>query len=103
MRFMPMLDACRLCIDTSHAVRWRYDPIDATQAYADRISLVHLLDEKNGEATDIGEGPMYDYAAFLTASQETGYNDWIVVCPSGQKPAGESIVSNQACLMSLGY
>ena len=103
VRFMPMLDACRLCMDMSHAVRWGYDPVEATTAYADRISLVHLHDEKDGEGADLGEGPMCDYAAFLTAIQETGYDDWVVACPGGQKPTEQSIVANRAYLKSIGY
>jgi len=103
VRYMPMLDACRLCMDMSHAVRWGYDPVEATQAYADRISLVHLHDEKDGEGADIGEGPMCDYAAFLTAVQEAGYDDWVVACPGGQKPAEASIASIRTYLSSLGY
>ncbi len=103
IRFMPMLDTCRLCMDMSHAVRWGYDPVEATQAYADRISLVHLHDEKDGEGVDIGEGPMCDYSAFLAAIQDTGYNDWVVVCPGGQKPATDSIASNRTYLKSIGF
>ncbi len=103
IHFMPMLDTCRLCMDMSHAVRWGYDPVEATRAYADRISLVHLHDEKDGEGADLGEGPMCDYSAFLSAIQETGYDDWVVVCPGGQKPAAESIADNRAYLKRLGY
>ena len=103
VRFMPKLYACQLCMDVSHAVRWGYDPVEATQAYADRISLVHLHDEKDGEGADIGEGPMCDYMAFLSAIEETGYDDWVVVCPGGHKGAVESIVDNRAYLKSIGY
>ena len=84
-------------------IRKTLSPVEATQAYADRISLVHLHDEKDGEGTDIGEGPMCDFSAFLTAITETGYDDWVVVCPGGQKPATESILSNRTFLKSLGY
>ena len=103
IRFMPMLDACRLCMDMSHALRWGYDPVDATKAYADRISLVHLHDEKNGDGADIGEGPMCDYDVFLAAIRETGYDDWVVVCPGGTKPAEQSIQDNRTYLRSIGY
>jgi sugar phosphate isomerase/epimerase len=103
IRFMPLLDECRLCMDMSHAVRWGYDPVEATQAYGDRISLVHLHDEKEGEGADIGEGPMCDYAAFLKAVQAVGYDDWVVVCPGGQHPAEKSISSIRKYLGSIGY
>jgi sugar phosphate isomerase/epimerase len=103
VRFMPMLDACRLCMDMSHAVRWGYDPVEATKAYGNRISLVHLHDEKDGEGADIGEGMMCDFPAFLSAVQEVGYDDWVVVCPGGARPAAESIAGNRAYLKSIGY
>ena len=103
IRFMPMLDPCRLCMDMSHAVRWGCDPVEATREYGDRISLVHLHDEKDGEGVDVGEGLMCDYPAFLSAVQETGYDDWVVVCPGGARPAEESIVGSRAYLKSIGY
>lgn len=103
-RFMPMLDACRLCLDMSHAVRWGYDPIQAAKDYGDRIALVHLHDEKDGVGADLGEGPMCDYGAFLGTVQEVGYSGWAVVCPgSTGKPDRDAISANRSYLKSIGY
>lgn len=103
-RFMPLLDACRLCLDMSHAVRWGYDPIQAARDYADRISLAHLHDEKDGVGADIGEGPMCDYGAFLKTVQDVGYSGWVVVCPGeGDRSDREKIQHNRTYLKSIGY
>ena len=103
-RFMPMLDACRLCLDMSHAVRWGYDPLQAAKDFSDRISLVHLHDEKDGGGADLGEGPMCDYTAFLNTVEDVGYSGWVVTCPgNGAAPDREKIRNNRAFLKSIGY
>ena len=56
---MGRLDACRLCMDMSHAVHWGYDPVQAVRDFAARIAYVHLHDFKDGQTVELGEGPMW--------------------------------------------
>jgi sugar phosphate isomerase/epimerase len=103
-RFMVRLDQCRLCMDMSHAVFWDYDPVVAVGDFAERISYVHLHDDRDGAGVDLGEGPMCDYAAFLARLEEIGYGGWITVCPgSADRPEEERLRINREYLTGLGY
>ncbi len=103
-RFMTRLEACRLCLDMSHAVHWGLDPLQSVSDFAERIAYVHLHDYKDGDWVELGQGPMCDYKAFLQALESIGYDGWITVCPGAtDAPEAEKMALNRAYLTSLGY
>ncbi|MEE2659235.1 MAG: sugar phosphate isomerase/epimerase family protein [Candidatus Latescibacterota bacterium] len=102
-RLISRLAICRLCMDMSHAVHWGYDPQQATRDFGDRIAYVHLHDKVNGEAGDLGEGPMCDYAGFLQTVEEVGFTGWVVICPGGHRKEPDSMAANRRFLQSIGY
>lgn len=103
-RFMARLDACRLCMDMSHAVHWAYDPVQAVRDFAERITYVHLHDFKDGRTVELGEGPMCDYSAFMAALQEAGYEGWITVCPGeAERSEEQKMRINRAYMRGIGF
>ena len=103
-RLMSRLDACRLCMDMSHAVHWGYDPVQAVRDFAAWIAYVHLHDFKDGQTVELGEGPMCDYPAFMAALQEAEYTGWVTVCPGeAERPETEKMQINRQYMCSIGY
>lgn len=103
-RFMRRLDACKLCMDMSHAVHWGYDPVQAVRDFSARIAYVHLHDFKDGGTVELGEGPMCDYAAFMAALEAVGYAGWITVCPGeAERSEEEKMRINREYMRGIGY
>lgn len=103
-RFMMRLDACKLCLDMSHAVHWGYDPVQAVRDFAARIAYVHLHDFKDGKTVELGQGPMCDYPAFMAALEEVGYAGWITVCPGEATGMEEEKMRvNREYMRIIGY
>ena len=104
-RLMTRLDACKLCLDMSHAVFWEYDPVEAVHDFRDRIVYVHLHDYgPDGISVEIGEGMMYDYPAFMEALEEIGYSGWITACPGRiERADAEKIAMSRDYLRRIGY
>ena len=103
-RFMTRLSKCRLCLDMSHLVLWGMDPIQAVHDYADEIAYVHLHDYKDDTPSDLGDGPMCNFGAFMRALEEIGYSDWITVCPGNtNRTEAEQMHVNRTYLKNLGY
>ena len=93
-RFMMRLDACKLCLDISHAVR----------DFAARIAYVHLHDFKDGKTVELRQGPMCDYPAFMAALEEVGYAGWITVCPGEATGMEEEKMRvNREYMRIIGY
>ena len=103
-RFMTRLDTCRFCLDMSHLVLWGMDPVQAVHEYADQIAYVHLHDYKGDIPSDMGDGPMCDFKAFLKALEEIGYADWITVCPGNtDRTEKQQMEVNRTYMKKLGY
>ena len=101
--FMSRLKTCRLCLDVMHAVLWNYDPIQAAQDFASRISYIHLHGRNSQQPADLDDGPLCDYGQFLSAVENVGFSGWVVVIPGGQRPALESVQKNRTVLRNFGY
>jgi sugar phosphate isomerase/epimerase len=105
-QFMPRLSACKLCLDMSHAVHWGYDPIQAVHDFKDRIAYIHLhdYDYDKDHTVELGEGPMCDYTAFLTALKDIAFTGWIVACPgNSDRIDKDKMRINRNYLKGLGY
>lgn len=103
-RFMHRLNACKLCLDMSHAVHWGYDPVQAVHDFTSRIAYVHLHDFKDGKTVELGDGPMCDYSAFMGALESIGFTGWVTVCPGEvERTEEEKMRINRAYMRSIGY
>ncbi len=102
-RFMPRLNKCRICLDVMHAVLWEYDPCQAARDFADRIAYVHLHGRNGETPSDLDDGPLCDYAQFLSTVEQVGFSGWVVVLPGGRRPAEESMRRSREYLRGLGY
>ena len=103
-RFMPRLKHCQLCLDLSHLILWGCDPIQAIQNYKNNLAYIHLHDYKDGQNVELGEGPMYNFSAFLKTLDEVGYNSWITVCPgTTNRSENDKMRINRAYLKSIGF
>ncbi len=102
-RFMPRLNKCRMCLDVMHAVLWEYDPCQAARDFADHIAYVHLHGRSGETPSDLDDGPLCDYAQFLSTVEKVGFSGWVVVLPGGRRPAEESMRRSREYLRGLGY
>ncbi len=95
---VPVLpDSMGLWLDTGELLTADVDPVAFTQAWGERVRLVHLRDVRDGETVALGDGDV-DIDGVLAALAQAGYAGTIVVEP----PADTLAAARERLFVSLG-
>ncbi|MGH2969729.1 MAG: sugar phosphate isomerase/epimerase family protein [Solirubrobacteraceae bacterium] len=96
-------DVCGFCLDTGHCAYAGIDPVEFYAAAPERVGCIHLkdLDRERvrssfwdsvaaGAFVPLGRG-VVDLAALVRATDDAGYEGWMVVEQDRAAPAGDPV------------
>ena len=76
---MPNVDErASVLMDTGHLLRAGVDVLPFAEAFADRIGLVHLRDQKGAKPVPFGEGDL-PFKALIALLKDAGYGGFLVI------------------------